>query len=165
MGPDHDGVAPAAGDADHDTPQGAPPVLRDVSAGTDEQARPALRLAPPADPDVTSMDVVDAVLRGNGAATERLLALGTDDDPARWLWTVTVLTRAATDALGHIHDRTPLLLPPAMWDEWLDLGTTSTADVRSLLDAVPEPHLLPREVGPAVGNVRNDGPELVAPVG
>ena len=87
------------------------------------------------------------------------------DDPARWLWTVTVITRSATDALGHIHDRTPLLLPPDLWDEWLDLGTTSTDDVRSLLDAVPEPHLLPREVGPAVGNVRNDGPELVAPVG
>lgn len=87
------------------------------------------------------------------------------DDPARWLWTVTVITRSATDALGHIHDRTPLLLPPELWDEWLDLGTTSADDVRSLLDAVPEPHLLPREVGPAVGNVRNNGPELVAPVG
>lgn len=87
------------------------------------------------------------------------------DDPARWLWTVTVITRAATDALGHIHDRTPLLLPPALWDEWLDPGTTSVADVRSLLDAVPEPHLVPREVGPAVGNVRNNGPELVVPVG
>lgn len=87
------------------------------------------------------------------------------DDPDRWRWTVTVLTRSATDALGHIHDRTPVLLPPGLWDEWLDLRTTSLTDVRSLLDAVPEPHLLPREVGAAVGNVRNNGPELVAPVG
>ena len=32
-----------------------------------------------------------------------------DDDPARWLWTTTVLTTTATDTLGHIHDRSPVL--------------------------------------------------------
>ena len=87
-----------------------------------------------------------------------------DDDPARWLVTVTVITTAATDALGHIHDRTPLLLPPPLWDQWLDVALTSPDDVRSLLETVPEPHLRPREVSRAVGNVRNNGPELVEPV-
>lgn len=87
-----------------------------------------------------------------------------DDDPTRWLWTVSVITTSATDALGHIHDRTPLLLPPGLWDAWLDPATTSVDEVRALLDTVPEPHLLPREVGAAVGNVRNNGPELVVPV-
>ncbi len=33
-----------------------------------------------------------------------------DDDPGRWLWTLTVITTNATDTLGHIHDRSPLLL-------------------------------------------------------
>ncbi len=33
-----------------------------------------------------------------------------------------------------------------------------------MLVSVPEPHLIPREVGHTVGNVRNDGPELTEPV-
>jgi putative SOS response-associated peptidase YedK len=78
------------------------------------------------------------------------------------LWTSTVLTTSAPDELGEIHDRTPLLVPREHWSRWLDpdlghpgddLLVPGTADV---LDAWP--------VGPAVGNVRNDGPELVQPV-
>jgi hypothetical protein len=32
-----------------------------------------------------------------------------------------------------------------------------------LLAAIPPPHLVPREVGRAVGNVRNNGPSLIEP--
>ena len=35
-----------------------------------------------------------------------------DDDPTRFLWTCTVLTTTAEDAVGHIHDRMPLLVEP-----------------------------------------------------
>jgi putative SOS response-associated peptidase YedK len=78
------------------------------------------------------------------------------------LWTCTVITTEATDALGGIHDRTPLLVGEQDWSRWLDptredpgedLLVPATPDV---LDAWP--------VGDTVGNVRNDGPELVAPV-
>ncbi|PRX97252.1 SOS response-associated peptidase [Allonocardiopsis opalescens] len=88
-----------------------------------------------------------------------------DDDPARWVWTCTIITTRAADTVGHIHDRTPLILPRSMVDDWLDPGTTAKAEVQRLLDAVPEPHLVPRRVGAAVGSVRNDGPQLVAPAG
>ncbi|PSK89672.1 putative SOS response-associated peptidase YedK [Murinocardiopsis flavida] len=86
-----------------------------------------------------------------------------DDDPAKWLWSCTILTRPATDALGHIHDRTPVVVPDAMVGDWLDRGTTDKAQVRHLLDAIPDPHLLPLRVGTAVGSVRNNGPELIEP--
>src|SRR5262245_7010271 len=33
-----------------------------------------------------------------------------EDDPRRFLWTATVLTTTAEDAVGHIHDRMPLLV-------------------------------------------------------
>jgi len=36
------------------------------------------------------------------------------DDPQRWVWTITVLTTTASDALGHIHDRSPVVIPPAL---------------------------------------------------
>ena len=88
-----------------------------------------------------------------------------DTDDQRWLWTVTVITRAATDTLGHIHDRCPVMLPPAWIDTWLDPAVTDAGTVRDLLAALPDPELEPREVGRAVGNVKNDGPQLVQPVG
>lgn len=87
-----------------------------------------------------------------------------DDDHDRWLWSMTVITTNATDTLGHIHDRSPLLLPDDLWDAWLDPDLTDTGDVDALLHRVPEPHLQPIEVSPAVGNVRNNTPALVEPV-
>jgi putative SOS response-associated peptidase YedK len=78
------------------------------------------------------------------------------------LWTCTVITTDAADELGHIHDRTPLVVPRDAWERWLDPELEDPGEdvlvpgVSGRLDAWP--------VGPAVGNVRNNGPELVAPV-
>jgi putative SOS response-associated peptidase YedK len=83
------------------------------------------------------------------------------DDAGPTLWTSTVLTTSAPDDVGEIHDRTPLLVPREHWARWLDPTIEHPGDellvpgTPGLLDAWP--------VGPAVGNVRNDGPELVAP--
>jgi putative SOS response-associated peptidase YedK len=78
-------------------------------------------------------------------------------DPVR---TCSVITTAAVGDLALVHDRMPLLLPPARWDAWLAGG----GDPTELL-AVPAPEELSgiemRPVGPAVGDVRNDGPALV----
>ena len=78
-----------------------------------------------------------------------------------WVWSVTVLTTTAADTLGHIHDRSPVVLPADLHGPWLDPATTDPARVRELLEAVPEPLLTPREVGPGVGNVRNNSPDLL----
>lgn len=86
-----------------------------------------------------------------------------EDDPARWLWTCTIITRPATDALGAIHDRCPVLVPADMREDWLDCGADDPLVAQRLLEQMPEPHLEPREVGRAVGNVRNNGPELIEP--
>ena len=43
-----------------------------------------------------------------------------DDDPQRFSWTCTVLTTTAEDAVGHIHDRMPLLVEPERYAAWLD---------------------------------------------
>ena len=82
---------------------------------------------------------------------------------SRWsaqrLLTVAVVTTAAIGELARVHDRMPLLLPPERWAQWLS--------GHPALDP-PEPEFLAglelRPVGPAVGNVRNDGPELMAPI-
>lgn len=87
-----------------------------------------------------------------------------DDDPNKWFWSTTVLTTTATDTLGHIHDRSPVVVPDDLWSAWLDPGLTDLAGVADLLQSFPEPHLTPYEVSTAVNSVRNNGPELVAPV-
>lgn len=87
-----------------------------------------------------------------------------EDDPDRWLWTCTVLTRPATDAAGHIHDRSPVVLPETFVDPWLDAALTDRDDVEVLLNSIPEPHLEPYEVGTAVNSPRNNTPDLLRPV-
>lgn len=87
-----------------------------------------------------------------------------EDDPDRWLWTCTVLTRPATDAAGQIHDRSPVLLPESFVGPWLDPSLTDHDDVDALLNSIPEPHLQPYEVSAAVNNPRNNSPDLLRPV-
>lgn len=87
-----------------------------------------------------------------------------DDDPKRWVWTCAIITRPATDLLGAIHDRCPVLVPRDMREQWLDCSDDDPSVAQRLLDAMPEPHLEPRPVSSAVGNVRNNGAELIEPV-
>jgi putative SOS response-associated peptidase YedK len=87
-----------------------------------------------------------------------------EDDPNRWLWTCTIITRPASDTLGHIHDRCPVLVPPELRESWLDCTDDDPRLAARLLTEMPEPHLEPREVSRAVNSVKNNGPELIDPV-
>jgi putative SOS response-associated peptidase YedK len=86
-----------------------------------------------------------------------------DDDPNRWLWTCTIITQQATDLLGIIHDRNPVIVPRDLHEQWLDCSGDDAATARRLLDQIPEARLDPYVVSPAVGNVANNGPELIEP--
>jgi putative SOS response-associated peptidase YedK len=77
--------------------------------------------------------------------------------------TCSVITSAAVGDLAMVHDRMPLVLPRDRWDAWL----AGPADVPDLLAPTPEPFVASLEIRPigrAVGDVRNDGPQLVARV-
>ncbi|MEV6349859.1 SOS response-associated peptidase [Actinoplanes sp. NPDC051851] len=94
-----------------------------------------------------------------------------DDEPLAFagLWsawgpepvlTCSVVTTAAKGGLTAVHDRMPLILPRDRWGGWLAGGGDPEELLRPLsereLDAIQI-----RPVGPAVGNVRNNGPELL----
>lgn len=86
-----------------------------------------------------------------------------DDDPARWLLSATILTQPARTQLAGIHDREPVVLRRAAVAQWLDPAVTSPEE--ALAAVVPErPRLQFHQVGPRVGNVRVDSPELIEPV-
>lgn len=87
-----------------------------------------------------------------------------DDDPNRWLWSCTIITQQASDLLGEIHDRNPVVVPPALRASWLDCSSEDADTAARLLARIPEARLEPYVVSPAVGNVKNNGPELIEPV-
>lgn len=86
-----------------------------------------------------------------------------EDDPERFRWTCTVLTTEAEDAVGHIHDRMPLMVEPERWGAWLDPGTAKDSLLGLLVPAAPG-SLEAYPVSTLVSNVRNNGPELVEPL-
>lgn len=86
-----------------------------------------------------------------------------DDDPARWLWTCTIVTQQASDLIGDIHDRNPVVVPAPMRAAWLDCSSADVDVAAELLQRIPEAHLEPYVVSAEVGNVRNNGPQLIEP--
>ena len=82
------------------------------------------------------------------------------------LLTCSIITTPAVDDLALIHDRMPLLLPRDRWDAWLSAPADREPDP-ALLAPPPSSHVARlelRPVGARVGDVRNDGPDLVAKV-
>ncbi|KRF15319.1 hypothetical protein ASG90_11435 [Nocardioides sp. Soil797] len=86
------------------------------------------------------------------------------DDPAPFRWTCTVITTDAEDSLGHIHDRMPLMVPTDRRAEWLDPTHRADDDLLSLLEPAAPGQLEAYPVSTLVSNVRNNGPELIAPL-
>ena len=87
-----------------------------------------------------------------------------EDDPERFRWTCTVLTTEAEDAVGHIHDRMPLMVERERWAAWLDPTVSGKDDLLSLLVPAAPGRLEAFAVSTDVNNVRNNGPDLVAPI-
>lgn len=78
-----------------------------------------------------------------------------------WVISYTILTTTAEDALGHLHDRMPLIVERDGYAEWLDPAPHPVGELMKLLIPAAPGRLDAFPVSKAVGNVRNNGPELV----
>ncbi|WP_370618527.1 SOS response-associated peptidase [Mumia sp. Pv 4-285] len=87
-----------------------------------------------------------------------------EDDDAAWLWTFTIITTTATDDVGRIHDRAPMLVPRDRWSTWLDPETDDKEALGRLLVPAAPGALEAYPVSTSVNNVRNNGPELMEPI-
>lgn len=85
------------------------------------------------------------------------------DDDSAWLRTCTVITTAATDAAGHIHDRMPMVVRPEAVDAWLDPSLTDPTRVLDLL-VTDAAELEAYAVSTEVNSVKNNGPDLLLPL-
>jgi putative SOS response-associated peptidase YedK len=90
-------------------------------------------------------------------------------DPAEpegaWLRTFTIVTTTANATLAPIHDRMPVILPPTDWGAWLDPSIAGGAPLLSLLRPAPPDLLVRYPVSRRVNSARNEGPDLVVPLG
>lgn len=77
------------------------------------------------------------------------------------LLTYSVITRDADQTVETIHDRMPLILPPTVFEAWLH---GSPAEAMDIAMGVPSAPLVAHKVDRAVGNVRNNGPDLIKPL-
>jgi putative SOS response-associated peptidase YedK len=73
-----------------------------------------------------------------------------------------IITAAADAGMVDIHDRRPLVLPPAVAREWLDpqLSLERAGEIGEV-EGMPVDAFDWYPVGKAVGSVKNDGPELL----
>ncbi len=76
------------------------------------------------------------------------------------LLTCSIVTTAAVDDLALIHDRMPLVLSPSRWDAWLE-GRADASLLAPPTADVTWPDWSCGRSAPPVGDVHNDGPELI----
>jgi len=77
--------------------------------------------------------------------------------------TYTVLTTDSNELLEPIHNRMPVILATKDYQRWLEPGDPTHLPV-DLLRPYPAGEMKAWKVGSAVGNVRNNAPELIAPI-
>jgi putative SOS response-associated peptidase YedK len=77
------------------------------------------------------------------------------------LHTFATITTEANRQLAEIQDRMPVIIERHDWPLWLG---EADGDPASLLRPAPENALRLWPIGKAVGNVRNDGPQLIEPI-
>ena len=77
--------------------------------------------------------------------------------------TLAILTTEPNALVEKIHDRMPLILPPADYARWLD-PRTEVAALRSLLGPYPAARMEVFPVGAAVNNARLDDPTCLSPL-
>lgn len=73
-----------------------------------------------------------------------------------------ILTTEPNALILPIHDRMPVIVPPADYGAWLQ-AEASAARLRALLGPFPHDLLVAQPVGPAVNDARQEGPVCLDP--
>ncbi|MNP80870.1 putative SOS response-associated peptidase YedK [compost metagenome] len=77
------------------------------------------------------------------------------------LSTCTIITTEPNSLMADIHNRMPVILPPEAETQWLDRSNEDVSALLRLLQPYDAAQMRAYPVSTAVGNVRNDYPELI----
>jgi putative SOS response-associated peptidase YedK len=91
-------------------------------------------------------------------------AVTDEADEHAFLWTASVITTEATDDVGQIHDRMPMIITPELWADWLDPDNTEISQLQAAMVPAMQGVITSYPVSTAVNSVRNNGPELIEPL-
>lgn len=88
-------------------------------------------------------------------------------DPAsgEWIRTFAIVTTAANELCAPLHERMPAILDPDRYAAWLGDEDADPARLAALLAPYDAARMAIWPVSQAVGNVKNNGPELVEAIG
>jgi putative SOS response-associated peptidase YedK len=87
-----------------------------------------------------------------------------DDHENAWLWTAAIITTQATDDVGQIHDRMPMVIAPDHWADWLNPDNSEAGQLQATMLPAMTGGLTSHPVSTAVNSVRNNGPDLIVPL-
>jgi putative SOS response-associated peptidase YedK len=76
----------------------------------------------------------------------------------------TIVTTAPNELLAPIHDRMPVILPPAAYAPWLDPARRDKERLQEFLQPFPASLMKAYPVSPRVNNPRNDDRDCIAPL-
>jgi putative SOS response-associated peptidase YedK len=76
----------------------------------------------------------------------------------------TVLTCASNEVIGELHDRMPVILAESEWPKWLGEEPATEDELLAMLKPCTDETLRVWRVDKMVGNVKNNGAQLVMPV-
>ena len=82
------------------------------------------------------------------------------DKEGHWLQSFAIVTTEANELMSRVHPRMPVILHPRDYDRWLDREQSEQLPV-DLLRPLDSDEMEMFEANPKVGNVRNNGPELL----
>ena len=92
-----------------------------------------------------------------------LWATWKDPESGEFIRTVTIVTSTAVGVIADIHERTPMVLDPSVWDAWLDRDLTDRNEIEGLLQPIDPDLIAEHAVDSEVNSVRNNRAELTSP--
>ena len=82
------------------------------------------------------------------------------DKQGHWLQSYSIVTTVANELMSNVHTRMPVILQPRDYDRWLSRDVSEQPPV-DLLRPFKSDEMLMTPANQAVGNVRNNGPEML----
>ncbi|MBL9141932.1 MAG: SOS response-associated peptidase family protein, partial [Phycisphaerae bacterium] len=80
------------------------------------------------------------------------------------LETFTVLTGPPNELIAPMHNRMPIIVPPDLYDAWLDPARETAGDLAAVLQPFPADRMHADRVSTRVNSPANDDPSLLEPM-
>jgi putative SOS response-associated peptidase YedK len=82
-----------------------------------------------------------------------------------WMRSFAIVTTEPNALCAELHNRMPVVLGPQVWPAWLDEEPADAHQLKAMLALYPSEEMVAWPVSARVGNVKNNDPSLIEPVG